>query len=226
MPYQGHSCLIGQDITSEPLKTLESSLPVGHEAQYRTHVKLLSTWILKTKISWKDVNFLTNFSRTHSVTVSAILNKCRKACRNTDSKCHDQPQLHSRSIPYCRNNLRNTEIQYNIWKNRPCHHVDQCFLGWETGMLLPEQQTGPGKQLFIAESNSVTDCVLICVNFMKVLHYTVPFNSLTITITSFQKRFFSLMNLLFQAVYNDWHIINYVFRLERTIFSFSLNTAH
>jgi hypothetical protein len=67
-------------------------------------------------------------------------------------------------------------------------------------MLLPEQQTGPGKQLFIAESNSVTDCVLICVNFMKV--FTTATLYCAIQLFNYHDNFFS--KTLFQ--FNEFTI--------------------
>jgi len=72
-------------------------------------------------------------------------------------------------------------------------------------MLLPEQHTGPTKAaIFIAESNLVNNCVLICVDVTKVLStgafrraVNCYYNNIYFSTAPFH------YNELFQAVYTD-----------------------
>jgi len=138
----------------------------------------LSTRILKIRISWKDGNFPTNFSKRIlllGTAVSGVFDKCRKACRLQVPNITTSRTSILAAV-YCKNNLPNRKVRYDVWKHRPYQDMAQGCLGRATGMLLPEQQTGPRKQLFIAESNFVTDCVLICIGVTKVLS-TAAFRS-------------------------------------------------
>jgi len=135
--------------------------------------------------------------------------------QDTGSKYYDQPDFILATLSTVKN-LTERKVSTRCLKTQAIWRYGwglSWSINWHAASWTTDRSTKAAIYSWIKLRHRL--CAHLCRCHDGAFDCCIPPCYLTVTTVTipFQQSFFILINLLFQAIYNDWHVVNYTFRL-------------